>query len=173
MPGIKRVRGRGRSTVALLCACALAGLSFSTTAAADDAARISYLESEIRLLRTRLDEQSRRIQQLEAQLERLSGGASPQPAPKRRVNEMRTDRPPSAGPLPWQSAPAWERVAKGMTQDQVTAILGEPTMVESLDSYKTLFYRGPAANGGDADGHVNLKDDRVVAIRKPDFQPVK
>jgi hypothetical protein len=154
-------------------AAALGMLAFAATpdrAIADDAARISYLESEIRLLRTRLDEQNRRIQRLEEQLNRMSGGATPPPQPRKRINEMRTDRPAAAGNLPWQSQAAWGRVAKGMTEEEVTAILGEATQAESFDAYRTLFYRGVTAGGAEIDGHVNFKDGRVVAVSAPEFQ---
>jgi predicted RNase H-like nuclease (RuvC/YqgF family) len=141
----------------------------SFSASADDAARISRLESEIQLLRTQINEQNRRIQRLEDELSRRSGAAVAAPEPRKRANEMRTDQPTATARLPWHSPEAWDRVARGMTTAEVMAILGEPTVVESLEPFKTLFYRGAVPGGGSAGGHVNLRDGRVVAVSKPAF----
>lgn len=75
----------------------------------------------------------------------------------------------ATGPQPWHSPEAWDRVARGMTAAQVAEILGPPTQVESIDAYKTLFYRGSVAGKGSYSGLVNLRDDRVVAVKKPAF----
>jgi hypothetical protein len=143
---------------------------WSAPAIADDAARISRLESEIQLLRSQIDEQSRRIQRLEAELNRRAGAPPVERRPRPRAGDGPAERAASTGRQPWHSADAWARVEKGMTADQVAAILGTPTAVESVDSLKTLFYRGAAPGGGALSGLVNLRDDRVVAIGKPGFQ---
>ena len=137
---------------------------------ADDAARISRLETEIQQLRTRIDEQARRIQQLEDDLSRRTSASDPQPRSRPRIGEMRTDTPQSAARQPWHAAVAWDRVATGMTEDEVTQILGEPVSAESIGALKTFFYRGTAPGGSPVSGHVNFKEGRVVAVRKPAFQ---
>ncbi len=152
--------------LAFLSALHLCG---SPTAVADDAARISRLETEIQQLRTLVNEQARRIQRLEDELGRRAGSSEPQPRPRPRVGEMRTDAPQSAARQPWHGPAAWDRVATGMGEDQVTQVLGAPTSVESIGALKTLFYRGAAPGGPPVSGHVNFKDGRVVAIRKPAF----
>ena len=139
------------------------------TAVADDAARISRLETEIQQLRTLVNEQARRIQRLEEELSRRAGASEPQPRPRPRVGEVRTDGAQSAARQPWHGAAVWDRVAKGMTEDEVMQILGKPTSAESVGVLKTLFYRGAAPGGPPVSGHVNFKDGRVVAIRKPEF----
>lgn len=139
------------------------------TAVADDAARISRLEAEIQQLRTLVNEQARRIQRLEDELSRRAGASEPQPRPRPRVGEMRTDGTQSGARQPWHGVPAWDRVATGMTEDEVMQILGKPTSAESVGVLKTLFYRGAAPGGPPVSGHVNFKDGRVVAIRKPEF----
>jgi hypothetical protein len=138
-------------------------------AIADDAARISRLETEIQQLRSQIDEQNRRIQRLEAELNRANRSAD-QPTTRSRARAQQADQPMPKGPQPWHSAAAWDRVAKGMTVDAVTAILGAPTASESVDALKTLFYRGTTPSGVSLHGHVNLRDDRVVAVSKPAFQ---
>ena len=141
----------------------------ATSAIADDGARISRLESEIQQLRTQIDAQNRRIRKLEAELSRRSGKAPESPESPPAGGDEPASQPAPAGPQPWHAAAAWDRVAKGMTADQVTAILGAPTAAESVDALKTLFYRGPTPAGGSLSGIVNLRDDRVVAVVKPAF----
>lgn len=134
-------------------------------ASADDSTRINNLESEVQRLRTQVAEQNRRIQRLEAQLEQGTV-AIPDYKSGRRPESPASDHAAEEGPLPWQSPEAWQRVAVGMSQLEAISILGEPTAVEAVDNYKTLFYTDGAA-GGQISGHVNLKDGLVVAIKKP------
>jgi hypothetical protein len=134
-----------------------------------DAARVSRLESEIQQLRAQLDEQNRRIQRLEAELSRLAGPKSAAPAPPPKFVAPEARGPAPSGPRPWHASSAWDRVEKGMTSGQAIAILGEPSAVESVDGFKTLFYRGTIASGASLDGIVNLRDERVVAVVKPEF----
>jgi hypothetical protein len=137
-------------------------------ASADEAARISRLETEIQQLRSQIDEQNRRIQRLEAELNR--GDRSPeQPKPGGRVSASRAEQPAPKGPQPWHSAATWDRISKGMTVEAVTAILGAPTAAESIGALKTLFYRGTTPGGASLQGHVNLRDDRVLAVSRPAF----
>jgi len=140
-----------------------------TFASADDAARISRLESEIQLLRTRIDEQHRRILRLEDELNRRSGNGHTGLMPERHVDRAAPDRVSMNETLPWHAPESWARLTKGMSEAQVTGILGPPTAVESIDSYKTHFYRGPVAGSGSLSGIVNMRDGRVVAVNAPDF----
>jgi uncharacterized coiled-coil protein SlyX len=128
---------------------------------ADDASRISTLESTIQQLKTRVEEQERRIERLEADLDRLSGEPHIKAIPRPREENA---APPATGKQPWHSPEPWARVSKGMTREQVTEILGQPTAVESMDGYATLFYRLGSLNG-----LVNLRDNHVVAVNKPSF----
>lgn len=158
-----------RSLVAIT-ACALAIVLLPAPSRADDATRIRFLEAEIQKLRTQLGEQDRRIQRLEAELERRGSTTAPDLNTRRPADPATIESPKAAGPLPWHSAEAWDRIAKGMSQDEVTGILGAPTEIEAVDTYKTLFYRRVTADGGAISGHVNLHDDRVIAIKKPASQ---
>ena len=117
-------------------------------AVADDAARISRLETEIQQLRAHVDEQSRRIQRLEVELRRRAGPAGlAEPQPKPRVGEMRTDAPAAAGRRPGIRRRPGTRVKQGMTEAEVIAILGPPTAADSVGALKSLFYRGTAPGG--------------------------
>lgn len=137
----------------------------SAPALADDAARISFLESEIQRLRSQVNEQNRRIQRLEAELERIAGGAEPTSVTIGHTETMLAT--PASAPQRWHAPAAWDRIEKGMSLEQVRDILGEPTAIESIEALKTLFYRGATVEGRSLSGHVNFKDDRVVAVRKP------
>ncbi len=137
-------------------------------AVADDRARISRLETEIQQLRALVDEQARRIRRLEDELKRRNA-ADPQPRSRPRIGGMTTDAPVSAARRPWHGAAAWDRVAAGMSAEEVAGILGTPTGAESVGALQTLFYRGAAPDGRPVSGHVNLKDGRVVAVSKPAF----
>jgi cell division protein FtsB len=154
-----------------ICVFIMLAPAAAAPAIAQDAARVSRLESEIQQLRAQLDEQNRRIQRLEAELARLAGpkSAAPAPPPKLVAPENRARGPTASGPQPWHASAAWDRVQKGMTAEQAVAVLGEPRAVESVDGFKTLFYRGTTASGASLDGIVNLRDDRVVAVVKPEF----
>ena len=135
--------------------------SYPCLALADDAARISTLESTVQQLRIRIDEQSRRIERLEAESSSRKGV----PMVKSPSGKREEYAPQAAtGKQPWHSAESWARITKGMTQAQVTEILGSPTAVESLNTFTTLFYRSGSING-----LVNLREDRVVAVNKPTF----
>ena len=149
--------------------CVFFAIAFASPALADDAARVSRLESEIQQLRTQIDEQNRRIQRLEAELGRRSGAELRTQPPKPAAIDKRQLQASASGPRLWHATAAWGRVAKGMDADQVIAVLGEPTAVESVDGFKTLFYRGTNAAGATISGIVNLRDEKVVAVVQPTF----
>lgn len=138
-------------------------------ALADDASRISQLELEIQRLRTLIDDQSRRIQRLEEELRRRQSPGFIETTPEERAQGGLTSAPPSTKPLPWHAAKSWARVARGMSETEVTGILGPPASVESISSLKTLFYRGTVAGVGSVSGIVNLRDGRVVAVNAPEL----
>ena len=149
--------------------CAIFAIAFAPPALADDAARVSRLESEIQQLRTQVDEQNRRIQRLEAELARRSGTKEAPQATKPLAAASRTRPGAASGPQPWHAPAPWGRVTKGMSAPEVVAILGEPTSIEAVEGFKTLFYRGTSAAGAGISGIVNLRDERVVAVVKPAF----
>ena len=150
----------------------VAMLAAPVAAFADDATRISQLESEIQQIRRQIDEQNRRIQRLEDAL--TVRGESAIGAPQLRRSSNGAPAPASASNVRqlWHTPDAWTRVSPGMTSVQVTAILGQPTSVDAVDALKTMFYRGTTPDGVQLSGLVNLRDDRVVAVNKPAF-PVR
>ncbi len=144
-------------------------LASPVAAVADDATRMSQLESEIQQLRRQIDDQNRRIQRLEDELGRRPGAAAGTPQPHRSASAATPAQSPSTARQLWHTPEAWNRVAPGMTSVQVVAILGQPTSVDGVDALKTMFYRGTTPDGVSLSGIVNLRDDRVVAVNKPAF----
>lgn len=151
------------------CAIFVIAMLISGGARADDGARISRLESEIQQLRAQIDEQDRRVQRLEAELARRSGAPPAGTAQRIDADDKRIHQSTATGSQSWHMRSNWERVAKGMSAEQVAAILGEPTAAESVDGLKSLFYRGTTPAGATLNGLVNLRDDRVVAVVMPTF----
>ena len=136
---------------------------------ADDSSRISQLELEIQRLRTRVDEQQRRILRLEEELDRRKGPGIPAlPKPDHDPGDA-ADSAAAIKPMPWHTPKSWASVAKGMTEAEVKEILGTPTSAEAVGAFKTMFYRGPVAGAGSLSGIVNLREGRVVAVNAPDF----
>ncbi|MGH8221381.1 MAG: hypothetical protein ACREQZ_00260 [Woeseiaceae bacterium] len=158
-----------RALVVTIAALLTAGPT-STPARAHDSARISQLESTIQQLRIRLDEQQRRIERLENELKGRTGELLVPTIPRRPAGAAKaTAKATAKDPLPWHSPEPWSLVKPGMSHEEVVAILGEPTSADSLDNYRSLFYRGTAPNGAELNGHVNLRDGQVVAVKAPDF----
>ena len=151
------------AAIVLSLACVLV----PSWSAADDSARISQLELEIQRLRTRIDEQQRRIERLEEELNRRLGPGFVEPAPESRTDQGATAARSAGEASPWHAAKSWAQVTKGMSEAEVTEILGSPTSAESIGSLKTLFYRGEIVGVGAVSGIVNLRDGRVVAVNKP------
>ena len=57
-----------------------------------------------------------------------------------------------------------------MSQQQVEAILGSPTSVEIVSSWRTLFYKG-YASGSFLVGKVTLYDGQLSYTKSPAFPP--
>jgi hypothetical protein len=149
----------------------VAMLAAPVAAFADDASRISQLESEIQQLRRQIDDQNRRIQRLEDALSARGGTVIAAPQQRRPSSAAPVASSPSNVRQLWHTPEAWTRVSPGMTSVQVTAMLGQPTSVDAVDALKTMFYRGTTPDGVQLSGLVNLRDDRVVAVNKPAFPP--
>lgn len=125
---------------------------------ADDSARIQQLEDDVRILKRTVIEQGERIELLERQL-----------APAAPPSQQRRSSTQSGGVAGgWHSPASWGRLKDGMSQSQVVSILGQPTSIENIGPYRTLFYRGEV-NGSFVSGNVKLTDDRVWQVNEPVF----
>ena len=61
----------------------------------------------------------------------------------------------------WKLAGNWDRVKEGMSQAQVTPILGPPTSIKNVGSRKELVYLGDVLGSGCISGNVEFIQDRV------------
>lgn len=151
-----------RSFILLVVATFVASQILAQPPSADD--RVTNLELEVALLKRLLAEQDRRITALEKKLAVGTSDVSAvsSPAPGDRLT------PPSAA-RGWQVARNWAKIRNGMSERQVTDILGAPTSTEDLGPFRTLFYRGEVTGSGFVSGNVELNKDRVWQINTPVF----
>jgi outer membrane protein assembly factor BamE (lipoprotein component of BamABCDE complex) len=77
-------------------------------------------------------------------------------------------RIPSETP-PWQVASNWSLIRQGMSEAQVTEILGPPTRVQSAIDTRTLLYTPDPRSTTSLNGSVTLTDDRVTTLVSPKF----
>ncbi len=154
------------SALGLLCA-ANSPLAFAQTK--DGQARDRRLDDaliDIRLLKRVVDEQARRITDLEKTVKALQAAVAAG-ADRPAENRARVGPKPFAGPK-WQNPIAWSEINKGMSRTDVESILGAPTSVDSVIDYQTLHYSG-SVGGEVISGTVKLEDDRVSAVSPPEF----
>ena len=131
----------------------------------DTLGRLSTDETELLMLKRALAEQDRRITALENALRVQQSGVTQ--APRGNAAPSATLGDPSR---PWTVSANWDRLKDGMSQGQVTAILGEPMSIEDIgDGFRTLFYRGDVPRSGSVSGNVKLEDERVWQVNKPVF----
>lgn len=130
---------------------------------AQQSERVRQLEQEVNLLKNTVADQGRRIEMLERG---LRGKSSAIESSASTATQIRT---PSSFAYPWHDRNSWGRVKNGMSEAQVVFLLGRPTSVEALGSYRTLFYRGEVAGSGSVSGNIKLNDDRVYQVNTPVF----
>jgi hypothetical protein len=108
-------------------------------------------------LRRTITDQERRIADLEKTVRTLQAALAPPP-----------HRIPSPIPV-WTQPLNWGRLKAGMSEAQVTELLGPPTRVSSVVDKRTLYYQPDAKSTSPLHGMVTLVDDRVTAVEPPDF----
>jgi hypothetical protein len=131
-------------------------LTLTCTAVLADEARERQLELDVAQLRRELLAQSRRIDELERQTQRG-------------VREPAATVPLASPALPaWLVAANWERVRPGMSEAEVTQVLGTPTSNREANAQrKTLFYALEIAPEAYLAGSVEMLDGRVSEVKKP------
>jgi hypothetical protein len=130
---------------------------------AQESDRVRQLERNFDLLKNTVVQQGSRIEALERELRGKSSASELNVSTK-----AQTQTAPSAG-QPWHDRNAWGRVKNGMSEAQVVSILGRPTSVETVGSYKTIVFRGPVSGAVSVTGNVKLQDDRVWQVNTPVF----
>ena len=133
--------------------------------------RLEAALAEIALLKRTVADQGRRITALESALNspRVSNRQGPTAQAGSALSAVEGEK--KAEPA-WFDSSAWKRIKNGMSYDQVVAILGKPTKVESLSpNYQTVFYQGSVRRGvASVTGTIVLSDDQVIVVRIPAFE---
>ena len=124
----------------------------STTAWADDFARIRQLEDDVKLLKQSIVKQGNRIDTLERSLSNYN-------------KNLPTESDTSDG---WHNLTNWQSIKHGMSERQVISILGQSTSSIGLLPIRTIYYRGKV-NGSFVTGNIVLDDGRVMAVSIPMF----
>ena len=143
-----------RTSIALLIVLLI--LPFAAFAQTRDP-QIEQLKQEAAQLKKTVADQERRIAELETTVKALEAIVNPLPAPL-----------PRAVPL-WHQASNWNQIKLGMSEAEVTQILGPPTNVQSVNDVRTLFYQPDPRSTTTLNGSVTLTDDRVTASTPPAF----
>ncbi len=128
--------------------------------------RLEAAETDIGLLKRMVKEQARQIAELEKTVKSLQSASSVINEKPTAHEIAKTIFTPAAR---WQNPLAWTQIRKGLSRAEVEDILGEPTSVESVIDYQTLFYKGDVPGSGTVSGIIKLTDDRVSEISPPAF----
>ena len=158
-------RNRIVGALGLIC---LAASPFSHGQSRDRDRRLEDAVVDIRLLKEVVDDQNRRIADLEKTLKALQAAVAANAEKSAGYNPARTNRPTALAP--WQISFAWSQIKMGMSRVQVEDILGPPTSVDSVLDYQTLVYKGDLPGTGMLSGTVKLSSDRVYQVNLPEFR---
>ena len=126
---------------------------FSQTRQARDR-QLEEALADITLLKRVVNEQDRRIADLEKKVKTLHDQF---------IQQV------TGGDVPWLNPSAWGRVKAGMSRTQVEQILGPPTSVDSVLTYQTRVYKAYVAGVGTLTGTVLIESDRVSEVSPPEF----
>jgi len=149
-----------RFLIASLMAGSLIGLTAllsapAQTPARDRDSRVDALIKRVDDLTKEVGDQGQRIASLEKALKALQTPPQPSSIP---------------APVPaWHSATNWSLIKPGMSEAQVTEILGPPTSVQAVEDTRKLFYAPDPHSTNTLSGSVTLMDDRVIAMTPPAF----
>ena len=142
-------------TSAVFILAALGASPFAFAQAHDS--RIDQLEQQTAQLKATVAEQGRRIADLENSLKAMQAALMPKPQPI-----------PAPTPA-WHEQSNWILIRPGMSEEQVTAILGAPTSVDAETDVRTLLYDTGSSSTRTLKGSVTLTDDRVTGSQPPKF----
>jgi len=143
-----------------------------------DAERIARLEKRLMELEARLSEQEQETKEVKT-LAASSAAEGAQSGRSFTGNPMALDIMANSAwrNLRWTQEEQWADVRKGISEEKVIELLGSPP--RSLDSLKprvdkVFWYETSLRDRSNAlRGKISFKDDKVIAIKKPNFQAVK
>jgi len=136
----------------LICCLAVAGAMLAGVPAHADDANCLDLAAEMQKLKTQIDALQARVQALEHASDKAQTHAMPSTsdvAAEAAAQLRREDAAVREG---------WKKVKRGLTREEVKALLGEPQKTFTLDRKLVWYYYYPAVGGGsvmfDSVGHV-------------------
>ena len=142
-------------------------LSFALVSLADaQSLGIAALAEEINTLKAVVQSQDMRIEILERELNALKARLTD-------TSSQSSDSRPRSAEDGWRNPDNWIRVKERMSEQQVIAILGEPTKRERhTRSARTLYYEGEV-QGSYVSGHVDIYENQVSggSVSPPVFNP--
>ncbi len=141
--------------------------AFPLLAAAQESARISRLDQEVRQLQREVVTLTQLVNQLRNEVHRAATtvATAPLPAP----GSARTAAPPQASAVMarWVDAGRWQRLKVGMSELEVIGELGPPTSIRSEGDAHILFYALELGPGAFLAGSIRLQDQAVTSIETP------
>ena len=150
-----------RNPIAGVVVASVAAMLFVPTSHAQDELRVRQLENEVMRLQRELDDQSRRIENLERGV-RTAGPAVP---------SFANPRPADNSPA-WLVSSNWDRLRPGMKDLDVIAVLGRPTSARPDPEGKShvLFYALEIGPNAVLAGNVRVGDAGVAEINRPQLK---
>jgi hypothetical protein len=150
--------------VVVLGALVMLSFAFPARAQLEDF-RTRQLMQDVAELKRVVQRQSQQIEQLQREVEQLSGSKTPG---RSTAPEGQKAAEPAAS-AKWTNLKNWDRIKNGMSEKQVLDILGYPTSSrkEEPSPVKILFYTMPMGNTGFLSGNVELENDRVRNVNRP------
>ena len=116
--------------------------------------RFIKLEQDVRNLERTVQDLARQLGDLRLQLS-LSSATQPR---------QKVAPAPRSG---WLKAENWASVRSGMSEDEVKAILGNPTAARTEDGARVLHYATDIGPEAILAGRVTLRDGRVTEVEQP------
>lgn len=141
---------------------------------------LSEVLVELRALREEVAALTARVDELEAtrQATHQVGSVSSEIEPEEpnfldRLTDQLARRQEANGDAPWLMPASWDALKKGMSSEEVIALLGDPTYDEpSLNRRvdRVFTYRGKNfSTGKRVTGKVRFENDKVVNFELPEF----
>lgn len=145
-----------------------------------DDAKLDAILAEVRALREQVSELEGRIAELEETLQGVPAAVAseaPQSKSEKRnwIDNMRVElkKAEARASGPWTEPASWTKISKGMDEEAVIAILGEPTSRKfsvRLDTDEILIYEGDLSGNGDLiSGEIRLYKGKVRRFEAPDL----
>ena len=156
-------------------------LIFNASAGANSDEKLDLILAELKSLREQVSNLETRLEAVETQPEEILAKQTVAPEadkPRERKNwfdtmrvELKKAEVRASGP--WTTPSTWDRIQNGLKEDEVIAILGEPTQRRfsvRRDTDEILIYRGDLEGTGvPLEGEIRIYKGKVRRFTAPDF----